>query len=146
MTFEDGRINTCLFPRFSALEIDFKQSASTDMRTILQMNDLLLGALAAGGSHTLIGDSHKQRLALFSVGEREKRRDRQFRAYRFFLRQTEAKMSLACSSRKVHSLTDISLSLVLLHLPETTHGWGIIKAQLSLLSLLACQGTSYDIL
>jgi len=30
-----GRIRTCLFPRFSAFERVFKQSASTDMRTMV---------------------------------------------------------------------------------------------------------------
>ena len=33
-TLEAGRIRTCLRPRFSALEIVLRQSASTDMRTI----------------------------------------------------------------------------------------------------------------
>ena len=33
-TFEEGRIITCRRPRFSALEIVLRQSASTDIRTI----------------------------------------------------------------------------------------------------------------
>ena len=33
-TFDEGRINTCLLPRFSALEIVLRQSANTDIRTI----------------------------------------------------------------------------------------------------------------
>lgn len=33
-TFEEGRIRTCLRPRFSALEIVLRQSARTDIRTI----------------------------------------------------------------------------------------------------------------
>ena len=33
-TFEEGRIMTCRRPRFSALEIVLRQSASTDIRTI----------------------------------------------------------------------------------------------------------------
>jgi hypothetical protein len=32
---EEGRIRTCRRPRFSALEIVFKQSAKTDMRTMM---------------------------------------------------------------------------------------------------------------
>ena len=35
MTFEHGRMSTWRFPRFSALEMLFRQSARTDMRTIL---------------------------------------------------------------------------------------------------------------
>ena len=35
MTFDDGRISTWRLPRFSALLIVFRQSASTLMRTIL---------------------------------------------------------------------------------------------------------------
>lgn len=33
-TFEQGRMSTCRFPRFSALEMVFRVSASTPMRTI----------------------------------------------------------------------------------------------------------------
>jgi len=36
MTLEEGRMRTCLFPRFSALVIVFRQSASTDIRTIFR--------------------------------------------------------------------------------------------------------------
>ena len=35
MTFEQGRISTWRLPRFSAFEMHLRQSASTDMRTMV---------------------------------------------------------------------------------------------------------------
>ena len=38
MTFDEGLIKTCRFPRFSALQIDFRQSLSTLTRTMVPTN------------------------------------------------------------------------------------------------------------
>ena len=38
-TLDEGRMRTCLLPRFSALVIVLRQSASTDIRTICEWRD-----------------------------------------------------------------------------------------------------------
>ena len=40
-TLEEGRMRTCLLPRFSALVIVLRQSASTDIRTICETNEVI---------------------------------------------------------------------------------------------------------